>query len=348
MSVYSGISAMHGQDQLLSYLLSKIPFSFLKKLAQSHIMVLYYHMVCDEEKPYIRHLYRHKNVQQFKDDVDFLLKNYSPVSLFDFLKYLRTGHSLPKDAFLLTFDDGFREMYDIVAPILVKKGIPATFFVNSAFTDNKELCYQHKASIMIEYLNASTSIYESTQVRKILLDSSIICNSVSSGILSISYQRKYILDDIAKKIGLSFDDYRNEYQPYLSSEQISKLIQSGFSIGAHSIDHPLFSSISLDQQLYQTKESVRFVKESFNLSYSAFAFPYSDANVSAQFFREIHRQGMVDVSFGTGGIIKDIFPFNIQRISLEKPLLPAERNLAFQIARSVYRRTRGRGRVVRI
>ena len=37
----------------------------------------------------------------------------------------------------LTFDDGFRELHDVVAPILLRKGIPATFFVNSAFIDNK-------------------------------------------------------------------------------------------------------------------------------------------------------------------------------------------------------------------
>ena len=70
--------------------------------------------------------------------------------LLDVIAWVRGETILPPNSFLLTFDDGFREIYDIIAPILLDKGIPATFFISSGFLDNRELCYQHKASLLVE------------------------------------------------------------------------------------------------------------------------------------------------------------------------------------------------------
>lgn len=43
------------------------------------------------------------------------------VDLLTLLSHLDQRDTLPSHALLLTFDDGFSEMYDIVAPILKKK-----------------------------------------------------------------------------------------------------------------------------------------------------------------------------------------------------------------------------------
>ena len=95
--------------------------------------------------------------------------------------------------------------------------------------------------------------------------------------------------------------------------QIKGLIKEGFNIGDHSIDHPLYSLLSLRDQLYQTIESVKLIRERFSLYYGAFAFPHSDNNVSKKFFVELYNSGLVDISFGTGGMIKDCVPNNLQR-----------------------------------
>jgi hypothetical protein len=110
-------------------------------------------MVSDDAAiPHVRHLYKYKTVRQFEDDMDFVLKHYFPISLTDLLSSLRSGRPLRERSFLLTFDDGYREMSEIVAPILMKKGISATFFLNSAFIDNKQMCYVNKASLLVEQL----------------------------------------------------------------------------------------------------------------------------------------------------------------------------------------------------
>lgn len=323
------------KEKIVSRIFSKIPFFISGRLIGTNLIIPYYHMVSDDEVHHIKHLYRYKTIKQFKADLEFLLKKYSPIGLFDILDFLKSGRSLPGNALLLTFDDGFREMNDTVAPILLEKGIPATFFLSSALIDNKRLCYQHKASLLVDHFQKMVSSSLKEKIREMLLKNQVECNNIRSGILSIKYQQKDVLDEIAKLTGVDFNDYLLRNKPYLTSGQIKRLIKAGFSIGAHSIDHPLYSSLSLKDQLYQTIESIKEIRDRFGLDYGAFAFPHSDNNVSEKFFLELYSSGLADISFGTSGITNDSFSNNLQRFSLEKPFLPAGRIIALQFARKL-------------
>src|SRR3989338_1755003 len=188
-------------------IVSRIFQSISDRLMRINLIVPYYHIVSDEEVLHVKYIYDYKNITQFKDDIDFLLKHYSPLSLFDLLGFLKTGHSFPEKAFLLSFDDGFREMYDIVAPILLQKGISATFFINSDFIDNKTLCYQHKTSILAEHIQKTISVRGKKEIQAMLLKNGIECNDIKSCILSIKYHQKDLPDKIAQLMNVDFYDY---------------------------------------------------------------------------------------------------------------------------------------------
>jgi len=328
-------------------IVSKIPLSVYTRVSGARLLVPYYHIVSDEESLHVKHLYRYKSIREFKKDLDFLAKQYVPLGLSEVLDYKKAGRPLPERGLLLTFDDGYREMSDIVAPILLEKGISATFFVNSAFVDNKQLCYLNKASLIVEQLQKRRSSCLEGKVCRILDGNEMEFEDTKSGVLSIQYGQRDMLDEIAHVLELDFTAYSLMNTPYLTGTQINKLIGSGFTIGAHSIDHPLYSALSVDDQLYQTIESVRYVRETFDLSYGVFAFPHSDHNVSQEFFDRVSQSGLIDLSFGTAGLMDDSVPNNLQRFSLEKPLGAAERIVAFQHARRLLKLVRGSGRIVR-
>lgn len=317
-----------------------LPPPILGKLARVNIVLPYYHMVSNENVSHVKYLYKYKNVRQFREDIDFLLKHYSPVSLKDLVHSLRGDKSLPRNTFLLTFDDGFREMHDIVAPILVEKGVHATFFVNSAFVDNRQLCHLNKASILAEKFEEKRSLGIEKKVAQLLRDKGLEFNDVVSALLSINYQNKLLLDDVAKVMEVDFGDYLSLRKPYLTTDQIRQLLHNGFTIGAHSIDHPYYGDLTLTEQLNQTIESARHIRENFQLDYGAFAFPHGDSGVSKEFFKRIQECGLIDITFGTGGMGDGYPRTHRQRFSLEKPLLPARDLLTWQYARRFYRQLR--------
>ena len=54
---------------------------------------------------------------------------YRPITLTDVYLALTEGYPLPEKPVVLTFDDGYRDAYEVVFPKLLEYGFPATFFV---------------------------------------------------------------------------------------------------------------------------------------------------------------------------------------------------------------------------
>jgi len=330
---------------MISRIFSTIPFSVLSELTGVKFIATMNHMISDNDVIHVKHLYHYKSTKEFIADIDFIRRKFNPISLFDFLDSIKANKPLRNKAFLITFDDGFKEMHELVAPILLEKGVPATFFINSGFIDNKQLAYENKASILIEYFRKETNSKSTAAINKILTDIGV--KDIKSIILYPENQcKRPILDKIAKIANIDFNEYLITKKPYLTSAQVSELMNFGFTIGAHSINHPIYSSLSLDDQLHQTRESLRFVKENFKVTYGAFAFPHHDHGVSNEFFIKLHNEGIMDVSFGSSGMLDDSAPFHYQRFGLGR-LMQAKRIIAFHYGKRIYANLRGNERIPR-
>lgn len=307
--------------------IENIPITFVENISKINPIIPYYHLVSDEKEIHICHLHPYKNKSQFISDIDFLCNRYQPIGLGDLIEHVKHNKKLKKRSFLLTFDDGYSQMYSVVAPILFKKGIPAIFFLSTDFIDNKKLSYRNKASIIIEFI--INNLENISIKQKLIPILKVPIDEMPQVILSIKYKEAKVLDEIAYLFGIRFDDYLINRKPYLSSIQIFKMIEMGFYFGAHSMDHPPYSELSLKEQLDQTIGSLKLIKNSFHLPYSLFAFPYNDLNVNNIFFRTIGNY--TDLTFGTGRIKTESLASNLRRINLEKTLKPARKILVRQI-----------------
>mgnify|MGYP001161807323 FL=1 len=296
----------------------------LINLSGKKLFIPLYHAVSDNCPLHIKNLYPIKNVKAFENDLDFLLKYFTPIECIDLIE----RKPLKRNSLILTFDDGLREVYDIIVPILLRKGIPAAFFVNTAFIDNKDLFYRYKASVLIEMLgNADNGLHKKIQ-QTLKIELSNI-NSIKSAILKVDYMNRELLDTIANILGFSFKDYLNEQKPYLSLNQLIEIQSKGFVIGAHSIDHPEYYKIPIQEQLNQTIESVNWVKNNLQPRYNLFAFPFTDFNVSKDFFDKIFTDKKADLhlSFGCAGLKDDYHKQHLQRIPMEVKKYSAEKVL---------------------
>jgi peptidoglycan/xylan/chitin deacetylase (PgdA/CDA1 family) len=316
-----------------------VPVKAWHTLCGSPLILPYYHMVSDEALPHVQPLYQYRTVRQFTDDVDFFLKHYQPVGLSDLLAHVNTGRTLPSPAFLLSFDDGFREMAEIVAPILKSKGVPAVFFVNSAFVNNLELCFLQKIALVIAQLKTNLPDGREAKIKNILRSNKISGDEAIPMLRSIPYAKRMVLDELEPAGGLDFKMFLAGQKPYLTSGQVREMVRDGFAIGGHSVDHPFYGDLPLNEQLGQTRQSVEFVKKEFGVDYRAFAFPHSDTGVSREFFESTYGDSTLQISFGTGGLLGNPWPRHFQRFSMEKTSQLATPIVCRQYARRLFRQT---------
>jgi peptidoglycan/xylan/chitin deacetylase (PgdA/CDA1 family) len=296
------------------------PFSpvIARRLLDSTCLLPYYHVISDDFLPHVAHLYKYRSVHDFEKDIDFFLSYSRPISLEEFVRAVRETGRPPTRSFLLSFDDGFSEMHDIVRPLLLKKGVPAVFFVTAETLNRGVLCFHQKISLLIDKKKVRGNAFPDAAVLRILRRSGIFASDLISGLRAISWRNRNLTDEIGMECGIDFAAFALQRRPYLSGEQIRSLSANGFSIGSHSIDHPVYKDLSLSEQLRQTSESTRILSELIGVSCKAFAFPHGDSGVPGEFFNEMFTKGSLEVSFGTSAPGHSKHRLHFQRFSMEK------------------------------
>jgi len=293
-------------------------YKLLSGIAGQKLVCPFYHAVSDDPPPHLRHVFSVRSEGRFKKDIDFFLKHYHPVSLEELYQIMINQKKLRCPSFFLSFDDGLREVKEVIAPILISKGIPATFFINPSFVDNSDMMYRYKASLLTAHFFSGSSSTRDC-VKRVLLSSCRRC-STGKDIMHVDYQSRHLLDQLANILEVDFEEYLKNQRPYLDLGELKELESKGFSIGGHGEEHPYYADISLGEQIQQTMNSVSYVMEHFSQPIRAFAFPFTDYKVSKDFFTQVFYKepNPLHVSFGTAGMKKDILPNHLHRIPMER------------------------------
>lgn len=323
-----------------------IPMEWVRPFAGVELVVPYYHMVSDVHVAHVSHLYRFRNVAEFRADVEYFARHFEPVTLRDIVDALNGTRTLPRACVHLTFDDGFREMYDVVAPILQSAGLPATFFLTTAFLDGGGLAHHNVLSLLLErvVLAGAQSQELKSRLEALLPPAVNKPATFEQRMLSIKYAEKPLMGSLIDAAEVDVNQYVRTARPHMSSEQVTALLHQGFSIGAHSHDHPLYADLQVSEQIEQTEKSLQVLTARFSISPKSFAFPHTDSGVPRDFFTHMFSDGQLDVSFGTGGLVPHFHSRNIERFSMEKTSAPASQILARQFARAAYFRLKQRSR----
>ncbi|MGE0089140.1 MAG: polysaccharide deacetylase family protein [Bacteroidales bacterium] len=261
----------------------------------------------------------------FIKDLDFFCKNYKPISIDELYEIVLENRKITKPIFHLTFDDGLKQVYTDIAPILEKKGIPATFFINTSFIDNKDLFYRYKISLIIEHIKSiriEALLSYFTQVFSKIITNK---NDIILELCKLDYFNQIMIDEIAVKLGINFNDFLQKYQPYLKSSEIKTLMNKGFSFGSHSLDHPHFKNISTKEQQRQITESFFILSSQFGINNKYFSFPFSDKNVKISLFNWLYESEKCRLSFGISGLKNDVNKFHLHRIPIENTSSSAEK-----------------------
>lgn len=289
--------------------------TLIEKTHQPLIHV-FYHAVSDDYLPHINPIYRPKTSAEFVEDIDFLLRHFRPVDIYDVLRHANGEKIIDFPAFHLSFDDGLESVYRVAAPVLTQKGVPATIFVNSAFVDNAALFYRYKAALLIDRLQAGAGEETLRQIDEKLAAAGLEKSSLQKRLLQVKYLQRAVLDEVAGLLSVDFEDFLEKEKPYLTINQLRELQEKGFSVGAHGVDHPHYSELSTAEQIAQTVDSCDFVSRQFGEKNRFFVFPFGDEG-GRRAFDDVFQE--VDLVLGIAGIKNEFSGRYRHRIDMEIP-----------------------------
>lgn len=325
---------------LIKHLAASVPvpliFRNLDRHLEGEVVFPFYHAVSDTPLQHLSHVYPIRTVQAFQQDLEFLLKHFEPVSVKHLLESSGEKRSSPP-RMVLSFDDGLVQCHETIMPVLQRMGIPAVFFLNNDFIDNRGLFYRYRVSLLLERL-PHLSDTEKKEAAELLHCKP---SGLPSAIRKISYPDRRITDRLAELWGLSFVDYQRGNPVYMSSIQVRDLVGKGFEVGAHGTDHPWFASMSGQEALEQVRKSVEDIRTRFLLEYRYFAFPFTDYGVSDETIGQLFEEQIIDAGFGTAGLKEDRWERYFQRIPMEFGKYAGKKLIQGELLRQVARKRAG-------
>lgn len=186
-------------------------------------------------------------LDKLEKQIKYIKKNYDVVPLSTFLKNIN-NQKLKLAS--LTIDDGDMSSF-LIAEILNKFNIKATFFINTNFLDNKDLSWIDilrfiKFDTRFHYLKIDIEKYFSISIENLI---SIIRNTM---IINV-YQNS------TKEIYKYKKDILEEFNKYLSLDDLKYVKKLGHSIQSHMSKHERCIFLSIDEILNQINDSVKIL-----------------------------------------------------------------------------------------
>lgn len=311
-------------------------------LLQRTLVCPVYHIARNDTPVWWNGRYSIKSPQQFERELDLLLGFGSPISLDDLLNW-QNGRSIRPKGWFLSFDDGYRELHDVIAPILRRKGIPATFFLCSSLIDNQRPFFEDVAGFVADRFSKVSQATQSAVLRA-LRDLGLTL----SQLLKSRLPRWEAMDMVTELLVIDIQQWLINEQPYLTGAHVTSLLHDGFHVGAHSVDHPLFSEISPADREAQLRICMQTLTTRFPGVSRVFAFPYGEFGMSGKELLELQHAGEISMCFGTRGIVTDgLEPFLIQRMLCEGHTGSFQSHLKTELSLQLARLCNGQGTVRR-
>jgi len=255
-------------------------FGIAKMLGRDYTLrCVVFHHICDVQSSFTAGIRVSISPKRFEEALKFFTAYYVPVRLEDVLTDCG-GRGLPPRALLVTFDDAYASVAEWAAPLCRQYGVPAVFFVNAAFLDNRRLapdnlvCYvADKQGMETINLAAQTiSGQEAVQLRTLAEVFGAFFPAISSA------QREIFLDALRKLSGIDESLLAREANLYLSGKQLRDMASFDIEIGNHTYTHTHCRSLSTKDFGSEVDRNKAELEALSGTKVRSFSLPYGSSN----------------------------------------------------------------------
>ena len=247
--------------------------TFLASRMTRGVPVLAYHGVTSRPDDPLRNRRRlHLSAETFSRHLQLLVREWHPIGLEAFLAGVRDGRPLPRRAVVVTFDDGYRNMQTVAAPLLRRFEVPFALFVVTGHVGGR---------LWIDRLEAAI---ETTGRRRIAwrgldlpLDSLVERAGATETLVRVlrplGPERVPVLKELLDQLG-GESDATDEDRDLLTWDEIRQVREAGADIGCHADVHERLTDRSAEEVALGLEGSRRTLAEKLGKGSYTFCYPY--------------------------------------------------------------------------
>jgi len=285
------------------------------------VMALNYHRIGKAGDTLFDHGLWSASEEQFDEQLRYLKTDFDVVGIGDLPAVLgkRAGRSV-----LITFDDGYRDNYEVAFRQLKSHRLTAGFFVTTGFLDAPRLPWwdeiawmvrsSHKASIDVTPFAAAPVAFDTPDRERAIR---ILLRLYKT--MPTAMTERY-METLASATGSGRYEGRHIESLWMTWDMVREMRAHGMWIGGHTVDHTILAQMDADGQRSQIAGCAARLKAELGSPMASFSYPVGGPRAFNQTTRECLRECEVEYAFSYYGGIRgaaDWDPYDIRRIAVE-------------------------------
>lgn len=243
--------------------------------AWSGLLVLNYHRVGDAEgSPLDRDLFS-AAPGEFASQMAFLARCCEPIALGDVPAALRARRSR---RVLVTFDDGYRDNYEIAFPVLRRHRVAATFFLATGFLDRPRLSWWDE----LAWLGAGPAATARLKARH-------------------GADAEAFVAAEARRLGRQRAGPAAAADVWMTWDMAREMRAAGMTFGGHSVEHPILARLPAERQEAEVRGCAERLRDELGIGLDAFSYPVGSPDAYSETTKAIVRRAGCELAFAFAG-----------------------------------------------
>ncbi len=238
-------------------------------------LILMYHGVTADRRAKTNRFSKHVYYKDFKNQIAAIKRHFKIVSISTIVDGLMTNDDIGR-CVGITFDDGFHNNYVFAGPILSDYGLTASFYVSTGYIGKSRWMWTDlvdsiinrttRRSFIVPQIGLGRSVETFRQKQKATCDIKTALKK-----LSLEESERIVLE-LQDQLGVESLPPHDDYA-FMDWGDVRELKESGFEVGAHSVNHPILSRIDGNDAEREIVDSVNEIKASIGNCSNVFCYP---------------------------------------------------------------------------
>lgn len=227
--------------------------------------------------------------REFEMHMRFIRAHYDIVPLSRVVSAVSAGEKLPANMCVVTFDDGWRDVYQYAFPVLKALRIPATVFLTTGYAGETEWAWQERTRFMMaQVFGARQFVLKRPELRSVRDELNVIG---MAALLTMrgSRLRRYVLEviraleareaterqatlDRLEKIVVRVTD--EPTRPFMSWSEVLEMSGHDIAFESHTVSHPVLPALADDIACLEIRRSIADIRNVLGYEPRYLAYPY--------------------------------------------------------------------------
>ncbi len=207
------------------------------------------------------------------------------LSLPELMAMQESGSPWREPVALVTFDDGYRDNFEVAVPILREHHVPATFFLLSEFLEAPRLPWWDQVAYTIKQTRQRRLVLERSPDRSrpsLSIDLEAMPRSLAIMAIIRAFldhtiaDERWFLEQLSARAEVPIDGESLGCSLFASWDQVRQVVDldSTLTIGSHGHSHQKLAGLDEGSQRHELIESKRILESRLGREVAALAYPY--------------------------------------------------------------------------